>query len=188
LVVQKVQELVATEQGYGREPLTGVDEDGYKQYRLMDFPKIDDGTLGASIRVVRVWEERLKGSKERDEYHLLTTLGPPQASPDLVRQIGRGRWGIENGCFRQTSQNLNGKHCFAQAGEAPEVMAGILLLAGTLLTGYLADQERRQGRKRSKKQPVKSVMRWLASSVPLLKRCPRLIGCAEVLRPVPLRC
>lgn len=168
LVTQKVEELAATYKRYGVEPIEGVDEDGYKQYRMMDFPKIDDETLGGPIRVVRVWEERLKGQKEKDEYHLLTTLSPPQASAVLVRQIGRGRWGIENGCFRQTSQNLKGKHRFARAGDAPEIMAGILLLAGTLLTGYLADEERRQGKKRSKKQPVKSVMRELAYSVPAL--------------------
>jgi len=180
LVTQKVDELAATYQRYGVEPIPGVDEDGYKEYRLMDFPKIEDETLGGPIRVVRVWEERLKGEKEKDEYHLLTTLSPQEAPAVLVRQIGRGRWGIENGCFRQTSQNLNGKHRFAGQGEAPEVMAGILLLAGTLLAGYLAQQEHRQGKKRSKKQPVKSVMRWLGESVPLLPQAKRQARAAGI--------
>lgn len=173
LVTRKVEELVAIYGKYGMKTLEGVDEDGYKQYRMMDFPKVDDATLGEPIRVIRVWEERLKGSKEKDEYHLLTTLSPKEAEAMLVRQIGRGRWGIENGCFRQTSQNLNGKHAFAKDGEAPEVMVGILLLAGTLLTGYLVEQETRQGRTRPKKQSVKSVMRWLGQSVPPLPRAKR---------------
>lgn len=173
LVTQKVEELVATYGKYGMKTLEGVDEDGYKQYRMMDFPKIDDATLGEPIRVIRVWEERLKGKKEKDEYHLLATLPPKEAEAILVRQIGRGRWGIENGCFRQTSQNLNGKHAFAKDAEAPEVMVGILLLAGTLLTGYLVEQETRQGRTRLKKQSVKSVMRWLGQSVPPLPRAKR---------------
>lgn len=168
LVTQKMEELTTTYKRYGVEPIQGVDEDGYKQYQMMDVPKVDDERLGEPLRGVRVWEQRLKGRFETDEYHLLTTLTPSEASAVLVRQIGRNRWGIENGCFRQTSQNLNGKHRFASAGEAPEIMAGILLLAGTLLTGYLAHEERRQGKKRSKKQPVKSVIRELAYSVPVL--------------------
>ncbi len=168
LVVQKVEELIPMYRRYGAPEVQGVDEDGYKEYRMMDFPKIDDVTLGGPIRVIKVWDERLKGPKGKDEYGLLTTLSPQEAQATLVRQIGRGRWGIENGCFRQTKQNLNGEHRFAGAGNAPEVMAGFLLLSGTLMSGYLAHEEQRQGRKRSKKQPVKSVARWLAQSVPPL--------------------
>lgn len=165
-LTQKVEELTARYLQLGVAPIEGVDEDGYKSYRFLEFERIHDEALDQPLRVVKVWEEQLKGQKLKDEYYLITTLKKDQAEAAIVRAIGRARWGIENSCFRRTKQNMNARHRFSKDENAACAMVALLLLADTALEAFVVMRQRRRELKRSRKLTLRFIMRLLSESVP----------------------
>jgi len=131
---------------------------------FMEF-NVDDQALDRKIRVIKVWEQEIKGKKLKDEYYLITTLDKDAASAKLVCKIGRGRWGIENNCFRQTSQNMNGKHQFCKDNNASQAMVAFILVAEECFTAFVNYSDRANQTKRSKKLTIRFLMRSVRESV-----------------------
>lgn len=172
-LVRLGEEWIQTHQRHGLEvakPGSGVDSDGYKSYRYVDTGLHQAQGVSVPIRMIKIWEQRLKGDQEKDEHWLMTSLKAPQAAVDLVRLIARRRWGIENGAFRTTSQNHKAKRQGTQEGKAPEVRVGILLLAETIVRVYTWWKERQWNSPRSRRSSWQSIQKLLMRSVPALRQ------------------
>jgi hypothetical protein len=98
----------------------------------------------------------------------MTSLKASEAAVDLVRQIARRRWGIENGAFRTGSQNHQAKRQGTQRGKAPEVRVGIVLLSEMVVRVYTWWKERQWNSPRSRRSSWQSIQKLLMRSVPAL--------------------
>ena len=168
-LVRRGEQWIRVHRRYGVHPTAGVDEDGYKSYRYMEIDPQTDELLAEPIRMVKVWEERIKGRQERDEHWLLSTLPREEAAPELLRHIARRRWGIENGAFRTVSQNHKAKRRGTQQGKAAEVRVGILLLSEMILRVYTWYKQTRWKSPRSRRASWQSVQKLLLRSIPPLR-------------------
>lgn len=164
-LTKQVEELVQVNKNFSVEPGKFTDEDVAKEVRFMEF-YVDDQALDRKIRVIKVWEQEIKGKKLKDEYYLITTLTKDDAAAKLVCKIGRCRWGIENNCFRQTSQNMNGKHQFCKDNNASQAMVTFILLAEECFTAFVHYSDRVNQTKRTKKLTIRFLMRTVRESVP----------------------
>ena len=164
-LTKKVEELIEVNKNFNIKPSEFIDEGACKEVRFVEF-YVDDQALDGKIRVIKVWEQEIKGKKLKDAYYLITTLDKDAACSKLVCKIGRGRWGIENNCFRQTSQNMNGKHQFCKNNNASQAMVAFILLAEECFTAFVHYSDRANKVKRNKKVSIRFLMRSVRESIP----------------------
>lgn len=140
-VIQDAQSLFFTRKGQVRQGMNRVE--GFDPEREIDYEIVwAEGFewKGLEYPMTVAWvrekyRKPIKGRPEVAEFWVLTTFSGLRG--EELRELGHGRWRIENGVFKRLNALVRSKRCASHSPKVQEMLLRLWMLGLTLLGVYL---------------------------------------------------